>query len=69
MGDSLYYFLMKASCAVIALFGLLIALFPSKFLKPSLLEKQNGKLLGRLLGAICAVGGVVAIVLQYTLLV
>ena len=64
MSQELYDGIEMAFSACIALIGLIMILFPQKCLKPSLLEKKNGKLIGRILGAVLVVGGVVLVLLQ-----
>lgn len=44
-----------AFAAIIGIYGLLMLLIPNKMLKPALLEKKNGKLIGRICGLVLLV--------------
>lgn len=44
-----------AFAAIIGIYGLLLLLLPNKMLKPALLEKKNGLLIGRICGLVLIV--------------
>lgn len=64
MGDKLYYWVEMGFSICIALLGLIILLFPQKCLKPALLEKKNGKLIGRIIGVVFIICGIILVLLQ-----
>jgi len=54
----MYDLLENAVFICVAVLGLLMLLFPDKYLRASIREKKSGKLIGRILGAVLMVGGI-----------